>query len=75
MRLRVVATATQACRVTVESSSRSVLNLLNVGANTRNVAELGDWIRNRVCRLCGDEELRLSQPEIRVREPEIKLKD
>ena len=74
VRLRVVATGTQSCRVTVESTSRSVLNLLNVGANSRNVQELGDWVRNHVYRLCSDEELHLSRPEINLREPEIKMK-
>ncbi len=74
VRLRVVATSTQSCRVTIESSSRSVLNVLNVGANMRNVTELGDWLRNQVYRLCSDEEIRVTQPEIRLKDSEIRMK-
>lgn len=50
--IKVVATGSQTCRVVIESSSRSVLNHLNFGANKGNVSNLGDAISNRVFRLC-----------------------
>lgn len=51
VKVRVVATGTESCRAVVESSSRSVLNLLNFGANSKNVSDLGDYICNEVYRL------------------------
>ncbi len=73
--MRVVATGTQSCQVIIESSSRSVLNLFNLGANSRNVTQLGEYIRNEVYRLCNDEEIRLKTPEIHIRDNDIKFKD
>jgi hypothetical protein len=75
VKMRVVATGTQSCQVIIESSSRSVLNLFNLGANSRNVTQLGEYIRNEVYRLCNDEEIRLKTPEIHIRDNDIKFKD
>ena len=67
VKMKVVATSNTSCKVVVESSSRSILNLLNLGANKKNVQSLEDYISNAVFRLCSDEEIRLRQAEIRLR--------
>ena len=67
VRMKVVATGSNSCKVVVESSSRSILNLLNFGANKDNLSDLSDYISNEVYRLCSDEEIKLRQPEIRMR--------
>lgn len=59
VKIKVVATGTEASRVTIESSSRSVLNLLNFGANKKNVSNLSDFIQNEVWKLVGDAEIKL----------------
>ncbi len=59
VRVKVVATGTESSRVTIESSSRSVLNLLNFGANKRNVTNLSDFIQNEVWKLVSDAEIKL----------------
>lgn len=71
VKMRVVATGTQSCQVIIESSSRSVLNLFNLGANSRNVTQLGEYIRNEVYRICRDEEIRLNPSEIKLKPNEI----
>ena len=67
VRMKVVATSSTSCKVVVESSSRSILNLLNFGANKENLNELSDYINNEVNKLCSDEEIRLRQAVIRMR--------
>ena len=67
VRMKVVATSSTSCKVVVESSSRSILNLLNFGANKGNLNELSDYINNEVNKLCSDEEIKLRQAEIRMR--------
>ena len=67
VRMKVVATSSTTCKVVVESSSRSILNLLNFGANKENLNELSDYINNEVNKLCSDEEIKLRQAEIRMR--------
>ena len=57
VKVKVVATGTEQSQVTIESSSRSVLNLLNLDANKKNVTNLSDWISNHVYRLCSDAEI------------------
>ena len=74
VKMRVVATGTQSCEVIIESSSRSPINLFNLGANSRNVTQLGEYIRNEVYRICRDEEIRLNPSEIKLKPNEIKLK-
>ncbi len=67
VKMKIVATSSQTCRVVVESSSRSILNLLNFGANKGNVSDLSDYINNEV--------YKLTQPgEIPMREPYIPIK-
>ena len=67
VKMKVVATGSNSCKVVVESSSRSILNLLNFGASKENLSDLRDYISNEVYRLCSDEEIKLRQPEIRMR--------
>ena len=54
VRMKVVATNSNSCKVLVGSSSCSILNLLNLGANKKNVQSLEDYISNEVYRLCSD---------------------
>ena len=75
VKMRVVATGTDSCQVIIESSSRSVLNLFNLGANSRNVKQLGEFIRNEVYRVSNtDEDIRLKPSEILIRDNNIKFK-
>ena len=67
VRMKVVATSSNSCKVVVESSSRSILNLLNFGANKDNLSDLSDCISNEVYRLCSDEEIKLRPTVIRMR--------
>lgn len=74
VKMRVVAMGTDSCQVIIESSSRSVLNLFNLGANSRNVTQLGEFISNEVYRISNtDEQLRLKTPEIQIRDNDIKF--
>lgn len=59
VRIRVVATGMESSRVTIESSSRSVLNLLNIRANMKNVTNLSVFIQNEVWKLVNDAEIKL----------------
>lgn len=75
VKMRVVATGSNSCQVIIESSSRSVLNLFNLGANSRNVTQLGEFIRNEVYRVSNtDEEIYLKPNDIRLRDNDIKFK-
>ena len=75
VKMRVVATGTDSCQVIIESSSRSVLNLFNLGANSRNVKQLGEFIRNEVYRVSNtDENIRLKPSEILIQDNDIKFK-
>ena len=60
IKVKVVATSSQSSRV-VESSSRSVLNLVNFGANKGNVLNLSDYINNEVNKLTMPGEIRISE--------------
>lgn len=75
VKMKVVATSSQTCKVVVESSSRSVLNLLNFGANKGNVSDLSDYINNEVYKLCQPDEIRIMEQgdhsTIRIRKPKI----
>ena len=53
--IKVVASGSEQSRVTIESSSRSVLNLLNFGANKKNITNLADFIQNEVWRVLGND--------------------
>lgn len=59
VKIKVVATGTEQSQVVIESSSRSVLNLLNIDANKKNVTDLSDFIQNEVWKLVGDAEVKL----------------
>ena len=73
--MRVVATGTKSCQVIIESSSRSALNLFNLGANSRNVTQLGEFIRNEVYRISNtDEDIHLKPNDIRLKDNDIKIK-
>lgn len=75
VKMRVVATGTNSCQVIIESSSRSPLNLFNLGANSRNVTQLGEFIRNEVYRVSNtDDNIRLKPSEILIRENNIRFK-
>ena len=75
VKMQVVATSTNSCQVIIESSSRSVLNLFNFGANSRNVTQLGEFIRNEVYRVSNsDEDILLKPNNIRLRDNDIKFK-
>ena len=75
VKMRVVATGSYSCQVIIESSSRSPLNLFNLGANSRNVTQLGEFIRNEVYRVSNtDEDIQLKPNDIRLRDNDIKFK-
>ena len=57
----VVAKGTEQSQVTIESSSRSVFNLLNLGANKKNISNLSDFIQNEVWKLVSDAEIKLQK--------------
>ena len=51
VKMKVVATGITSCNVVIESSSRSILNLLNFSANKGNVSDLSGCISNEVYKL------------------------
>lgn len=59
--IHVVAIGTQETEVRIESASRIFLNIINGGANKKNVQSLEDYIRNEVNKLCSDEEIKLNR--------------
>lgn len=78
VKMKVVATSTQTSNVVIESSSRSILNLLNFEANKGNVSDLRDYINNEVYKLCSQEEIPIVNKDnhstIRIVMPEIIFK-
>lgn len=79
VKMKVVATSNETCKVVIESSSRSILNLLNFGANKGNVSDLSDYINNEVYKLCQTEVVSMDGQQgnhstIRIVKPEIKYK-
>jgi hypothetical protein len=79
VKMKVVATSSQICKVVVESSSRSILNILNFGANKGNISDLSDYINNEVYKLCEPGEIPMTNQDsnhstIRIVPPEIKFK-
>jgi hypothetical protein len=76
IRCKVVATGTEACKVEVESSSRSFLNLIfGFGANKENVRNLADAIQNQVYKLMTNGEIRMEEGKVRLKAPEIRMKN
>lgn len=79
VKMKVVATSSQTCKVVIDSSSRSILNLLNFGANKGNVSDLSDYINNEVYKLCQPGEIPIvnqgnDHSTIRIVTPEIRFK-
>ncbi|MBP5221490.1 MAG: hypothetical protein J6034_12425 [Bacteroidaceae bacterium] len=79
VKMKVVATGSQTCKVVVESSSRTFLNLLNFGANKGNISDLSDYINNEVYKLCQPGEIPMTRQSddhstIRIVPPDIKFK-
>lgn len=75
IKVKVVATSNQTCKAVIESSSRSILNLLNFGANRGNVSQLSDYISNEVYRLMSvNDQYGQSQSTIRIVAPEIRMR-
>lgn len=79
VKMKVVATSSQTCKVVIESSSRSILNLLNFGANKGNVSDLSDYINNEVYKLCQPGEMPMVNQDndhstIMIVPPEIRFK-
>lgn len=79
VKMKVVATSSQTCKVVIESSSRSILNLLNFGTNKGNVSDLSDYINNEVYKLCQPGEIPMVNQDndhstIRIVSPEIRFK-
>lgn len=77
VKMKVSATTSQTCKVVVESSSRSIFNLLNFGANKGNVSNLSDYINNEVFKLTQPGEIPMlnqsnDHSAIRIVPPEIK---
>ena len=63
-----MATGTTSCKVVVESSSRSILNLIfGFGSNKRNVSDLSDDIQNAVYRLMTDGEIKMNNNPIKLK--------
>ena len=76
IRCKVVATGTKACKLEVESSSRSFLNLIfGFGANKENVRNLADAIQNQVYKLMTNGEIRMEEGKVRLKAPEIRMKN
>ena len=67
IKMKVVATSSTSCNVVVESSSRSILNLLNFGANKGNVSDLSNYINNEVYKLTQPGEIEIRKPVITFR--------
>lgn len=57
--IRVVAAGTQSSKVVVESRNQIFINILNIGANKKNVQSLENYISNEVYKLCNDGEIKL----------------
>lgn len=79
VKMKVVATSSKTCKVVIESSSRSILNMLNFGANKGNVSDLSDYINNEVYKLCQPGEIPMvnqnnDHSTIRIVPPEIRFK-
>lgn len=79
VKIKVVATSSQSSNVIVESSSRSILNLLNFGANKGNISDLSDYINNEVYKLCQPGEISMVNQDndhstIRIVPPGIRFK-
>ena len=68
VKMKMVATSSQTCKVVVESSSRSILNLLYFGANKVKVPDLSDYTNNEVHKLTRPCEFPMRQDPIKFRQ-------
>ena len=59
VKIRVVADGTQETDVHIESKGKILINPFSISKNKANVQELSDYIKNRVGKLCSDEEIKL----------------
>lgn len=59
IKVRVVASGTESTDVIIESKAKVFINLLAIPQNKTNVQTLTDYIKNRVYKLCSNEEIRL----------------
>lgn len=74
VKIKVSATGRDSCQVVIESSSRSMLNILNLGANSGNVSDLSDCINNVVHNRVRIIPTRAEDDDIRLRKPDIMFK-
>ena len=72
--VEVTATSTSTCKVTIKSTSRSILNLLNFNANKDNISVLKNYISNEVYKLMQLDEIPLNKEYIRFFQSKIKFK-
>ena len=79
IKIKVAATSSHTCKVVVESTSRSVLNLLIFGANKQNISNLSDYINNEVYKQMQPGEIPMhpqqGHSETRIIPNNIKLRD
>jgi hypothetical protein len=59
VKIRVVADGTQVTDVHIESKGKILINPFAIPQNKANLQELSDYIKNRVGKLCSDEEIKL----------------
>lgn len=74
VKIKVSATGRDSCQVVIESSSRSILNILNLGANSGNVSDLSDCINNVVHNRVRIIHTQNEDDGIHLRKPEIQFK-
>ena len=72
--LEVTATSNKTCKLTIKSSSRSILNLLNINANKDNISILKNYVSNEVYKLMQLDEIPIKQESVRIIPTNIKFK-
>lgn len=73
IKIRVVASGTEASNVIIESSSKLFLNFINGGANKKNVQTLSDFIHNAVWKLLNVNDS-VDHSQIKIVKPDIKIR-
>lgn len=79
IKVDVIATSTNTCKVVMQSSSRSIFNILNINANKDNVSALSGYISNEVYKLMNPGEIPMTTQqrntsEIHITPPDTKIK-
>ena len=74
IKIKVMAIGTEMTEVCVESSSRSILNLLNWGSNKNNIGNLKQYICNEVYKLQNVQQNGSDHSTIRISTPDIRMK-